>query len=81
MVEKVAEENAPVLKGRAGGEVQISGQKAMIVNYAPVAGVSGRAYFMVKNDQLYRVIMTWAREKQDLYLPVFEKMVTSIQLK
>src|SRR5262249_23463209 len=38
-VEKVFEENSPNFKGRPGGESQISGQKAMSVNYTPVAGV------------------------------------------
>ena len=81
-VEKVFEENSPKFPGsRPGGETQISGNKAMVLNWAPMAGVSGRAYFLVKNDQLYRVVVTWAREKQDVYLPVFEKMVQSLQLK
>jgi len=53
----------------------------MYVNYTPAASVGGRAYFMVKNDKVCRVVLTWHQPMRDAYVPAFENIVKSLQLK
>ena len=81
-VEKVAEQNVKFYKGAsAPRETKIEGDKALYFNYAPIKGIESRAYFYVKNDKTYRVIMNYYQPMRSDFLPAFEKTVASLQVK
>lgn len=43
--------------------------------------ISGRSYFVVKNDKVYNVMMLWNKTEEAVYLPTFEKILGTIKLK
>ena len=43
--------------------------------------VASRAYFVVKNDKIYRVIFNYYAPAKKDFLPAFEKSVASIRIK
>jgi len=79
--DKVWEQNKGRYRARGSGETTIDGQKAFWVDYSPMANVSSRAYFTVKNDKVIRTTMNWFAPKKDVYFPVLEGMIKSIKLK
>jgi len=80
-LEKVVEQNAKLYKELSRGDATIDGQKATFINYSPVKNVNSRAYFMVKNDKIYRIIFNYYTPMKADFLPVFEKIVGSIAVK
>ncbi len=80
-VDKVFEQNQSKYAGyRKGGEVTISGQKALYLNYSPARDIASRAYFLVKDDQVYRIIMNYYTPMRAAFLPVFEQTVKSLKI-
>jgi len=80
-VEKVFEQNRGKFARVSGkGETTISGVKAMFLNYTPAKDIGSRAYFLVKNDQVYRIIVNYFSPKRGDFLPTFEKTVSSLKL-
>lgn len=80
-VDKVYEQNqSKYANARRGGEMTISGQKAIYLNYSPARDIASRAYFIVKDDQVYRIIMNYFAPKRADFLPVFEKTVASLKI-
>ncbi len=81
-VQKAAEQNAKFYKGAsAPRETKIGGEKALYFNYSPIRGIESRAYFYVKNDKTYRIIMNYFQPMRSDFLPAFEKTVASLQVK
>lgn len=81
-VDKVVAQNAGKFKGASAARAAtISGESAMYMNYAPAKDISSRAYFAVKNDKVYRIILNYFTPMRDDFLPVFEKVVASLQIK
>ncbi len=81
-VDKVLEQNAKFFKGVSSRrETTIDGSQALYINYLPIKGIESRAYFLVKNDRVYRVIMNYHQPAKQTYLPVFEKTVASLKIK
>ncbi len=86
-VEKVVEQNKANLQ-KAGYKIKnasqtaIDGNKAQLINLTYAKGeVDSRAYFLVKNNKLYYIFLTWYRPQSNIYNPTFEKIVSSIKLK
>ena len=80
-VEKVAEQNVKFYKGATKPrETRMAGEKALYFNYTPVRGIESRAYFYVKNEKTYRVLMNYYQPMRDDFLPAFEKTVASLQV-
>jgi hypothetical protein len=80
-VEKVFEQNqSKYTRASKGGEVTISGQKAIFLNYSPARDIASRAYFLVKDDQVYRIIMNYYTPMRGAFLPVFEQTVKSLKI-
>jgi hypothetical protein len=80
-VEKVFEQNQGKFSRVSGkGETTIDGVKAMYVNYSPARDIASRAYFLIKNDQVYRIIMNYYAPKRADFLPAFEKTVSSLKI-
>ncbi|MBI1804740.1 MAG: hypothetical protein HY033_00595 [Ignavibacteriae bacterium] len=80
-VEKVWDQNKGKFKSRGNGEATIGGNKSIWVDYSPVANIMSRTYFVVKNDKVIRATVTWFAVQKDVYFPVFEKIVTTMNLK
>lgn len=81
-VEKIVEQNKGKYSGLRGtGERQIAGLKGIYLNYSAVKNISSRAYFVVKGEKVYRITLNWHVEEEKNYLPVFEKMLSSLTLK
>lgn len=80
-VEKVWEQNKGRYKSRGNGETTIDGLKTYWVDYTPMANISSRAYFTVKNDKVVRSTLNWFAPKREIYFPVLEGIVKSLKLK
>lgn len=80
-VEKVFDQNKGTYKSRSTGKTTIGGENALFVNYASRADVDSRAYFVVKNDKVVRVTMSWFKPQGESYIPVYEKVISSIKFK
>lgn len=80
-VDKVFEQNQDKYpRASKGGEMTISGQKAIYLNYSPARDIASRAYFLVKDDQVYRIIMNYYTPMRGAFLPVFEQTVKSLKI-
>lgn len=80
-VDKVFEQNQnKYTRASKGGEVTISGQKAIYLNYLPARDIASRAYFIVKDDQVYRIIMNYYAPMRAAFLPAFEQTVKSLKI-
>jgi hypothetical protein len=80
-VDKVWDQNKGRFKARTKGEATIDGNKAVWVEYSPMANITSRTYFMVKNDKIVRPTITWFSPQRDIYFPAFEKCANSLKLK
>jgi chitodextrinase len=62
--------------------VTIDGNKAALIDLTYAKGdVDSRAYYTVKNNKMYFIFLTWYRPQAKVYVPIFEKMVSSLKLK
>lgn len=80
-LEKVIEQNTKFYKPTSTGETTIDGNKSMYLSYSMTKDVASRAYFVVKNDKIYRVIINYYKPSEKDFLPAFEKTISSIQIK
>lgn len=77
---KIVEENRPRYRAAEAVPVRLSGQEAYYLEYAAAAQVQGRAYFVLADKRLYRVVITWYKPEESVYRPVFERVVQSFRL-
>lgn len=77
---KIVEENRPRYRAAEAVPVRLAGQEAYYLEYAAAAQVQGRAYFLLSQKRLYRIVITWYTPERDTYLPIFERVVRSFQL-
>lgn len=80
-VEKVIDQVSKSYKPTSTGSATIDGLKAPFLNYSTSKGVASRAYFVVKNDKIYRIIFNYYEPAKKDFLPAFEKSVASIRIK
>lgn len=81
-VDKVFEQNKAKYKKTSGqGEITVSGEKALFINYSVMKDIESRAYFIVKNDNVIRITLNWYNPHKDNYLPAFESIVKTMVLK
>jgi len=82
-LQKVVEQNLKFFNPKSRDETSISGEKAIYLNYVPqkVRNIDSRAYFIVKNDRIYRIILNYYAPMRKDFLPAFEKVIASIRLK
>jgi len=80
---KVEKQNSKFFSQKSRGETNISGEKAIYLNYTPpkVKNIDSRVYFIVRNDKIYRIILNYYTPLKKDFLPAFEKVVASIRLK
>jgi hypothetical protein len=86
-VEKVTEQNRVNLQ-KAGYRIKrtaiatIDGNRATLIDLTYAKGeVDSRAYFTVKENKMYYIFLTWFRPQANVYVPTFEKMVSSMKIK
>ena len=80
-VEKVFDQNKAKYRARSTGKATIGGESAMYLTYAATSQVDSRAYFAVHNDKVLRITLNWFKPQEKDYLPVFEKMISSIKFR
>ncbi len=79
--EKVVEQNAKFFKETSRSTAAIDGANVTYLNYSGGKDISSRVYFLVKNDKIYRAIFNYYTPMRSAYLPVFEKVVSSLVVK
>ena len=79
--EKVFEQNKGKFNPKSTGDATIDGNSAKFLTTSPAPNIDRRVYFTVKNDKMYRVILTWNRPLTKDFLPAFEKSLASIKIK
>jgi len=79
--EKVVEQNAKFYKETSRGTVTIADVPTTYLNYSPRNDVSSRVYFLVKNDKIHRIIFNYYTPMKQIYLPVFEKTISTLVIK
>jgi hypothetical protein len=80
-VEKVFEQNKGKFKPKSTGDATIDGNPAKYLTTSPTPTIERRVYFTVKNDKMYRVILTWNKPMTNDFQPAFEKSVASLKIK
>lgn len=80
-LEKVFEQNKAKYRARSTGNATVGGQAAMFVNYSPAAQVDSRAYFIVRNDKVYRITLNWFKGQADAYNAAYTKVISSVKFK
>jgi len=80
-VDKVFEQNKGKYRARSTGKETIGGEAAHYVSYSPAAQVESRAYFVVKNDRVYRITMNWYKPQEAEYMAAYDKVSASIKMK
>ncbi len=76
----IVDELKPTLPGASNPtKTTLSGKDAFFINYKPSGKVSGRVYFAVKDNHLYRITLNWFNDEAKDYLPIFEKSVASFK--
>ncbi len=80
-LDKVFDENKGKYKPTKTGTAKIDGVDAKYLNTSPAASIERKVYFAVKNDKMYRIILTWYKPMSSDFLPAFEKAVASLKLK
>jgi hypothetical protein len=76
--DKVVEQNSKFYKETSRGTATVDGVTATYINYSPVKDIQSRVYFVVKNDKIYRIIVNYYAPMKNVYLPAFEKTVSSL---
>lgn len=67
--------------GHAPSSGTVGGQKAAVFNYSGGRDVSSRAYVVLAGGKLFRITLNWYTPQQDLYVPVFEKVINTFSAK
>ncbi len=84
-VDKVFDQNKGNYPNAKTQKTQLDGLDAYLISYSPVRGIQRHVYFVVKNNNWIRVILTWNEASQKKYnadfQQAFDKAVSSIKLK
>ncbi len=80
-LKNIADGTKTAVKGGELKETKLGGQSGFFFTYAPAKDVNGRIYFALKNDNLYRITINWFHGEEADYLPVFENVIKSFNIK
>jgi hypothetical protein len=80
-LKNIADGTKNAVKGGDLKETKFGGQTAYFFSYNPAKEVNGRIYFALKNDNLYRFTINWFKGEEADYLPVFEEVIKSFNIK
>ncbi|HLP15152.1 MAG TPA: hypothetical protein VK470_02770 [Bacteroidota bacterium] len=80
-IDKVFEQNKGSFKPQQQGNTKIDGNDARFLVTSVNPTIERKVYFTVKNDKVYRVILTWYKPMAADFLPAFEKAVSTLKIK
>ncbi len=80
-LDKVFEQNKGKYRATSSGKATIGGENAMYVSYSPTREVDSRAYFVVRNDKVYRITTNWYKPQTSAYVAAYETVISSIKFK
>ena len=80
-VDKVFDQNKGKFNPKSTGDATIDGNRAKYLTASPASNIERKVYFIVKNDKVYRIILTWNRPMSGDFQPAFEKAVASLKIK
>ncbi len=84
-VDKVFQQNKGNYPHSKSEKTTLDGLNAYVISYSPARGIQRRVYFVVKDDNWIRIILTWNEASQKKYMAnyeqAFEKAASSLKLK
>lgn len=80
-LDKVFEQNQKFYKAKSNGATTIDALPAKYLDYSPAKGIESRVYFVVKNDNVFRIITNYYQGLKKEFVPAFQKTVSSIKIK
>lgn len=80
-LEKVFDQNKGKFNATSTGETTVGGLPAKVLTYSPTAQIERRVYFVVKDDKVYRIFLTWFKPMTKDFKPAFEKSLQSLAIK
>jgi len=80
-VDKVFEQNKGKFNPKSTGDTKIDGNAAKFLVTSVNPSIDRKVIFAVKNDKVYRVIMTWYKPMAADFQPAFEKAVATLKIK
>ncbi|MGD0337785.1 MAG: hypothetical protein ABSB78_03255 [Bacteroidota bacterium] len=80
-VDKVFEQNKGKYRARSTGQTTIDGQKALYLVYSPMGNVDSRVYFVVKNDRVIRLTLSYYKPQEADYMGAYDRVLESIRIK
>lgn len=81
-VDKVFNQNKDKYSGARGPkETSINSLKSLYLDYSLMKQISSRAYFVVKDDKVFRMTMNWYQPEESNYLKTFERVIASLKIK
>ncbi len=80
-VDKVFDQNKAKFNPKSTGDAKIDGNAAKFLATSVNPTIDRKVFFTVKNDKVYRVILTWYKPMAADFQPAFEKAVGTLKLK
>jgi hypothetical protein len=80
-VDKVFDQNKGLFKPTQQGNATIDGNAAKYLMTTVGPNIDRKVYFTVKNDKVYRIILTWFKPMTADFQPAFEKAVNTLKIK
>jgi hypothetical protein len=80
-LDKIIDQNKARYQGASPVATSLNGQKAYYFSYSGGAGVSSRAYFVVKGNKMFRFTLNWYKAEEAIYRPLFERCLGTVTLK
>lgn len=78
-LDKIANDNRAAFGGGAPQKTKLGGVEAVVFSYSPQRGIQRQVYLAVKDNKLYRIFLTWNRQEEATYKPVFDRAVASFK--
>ncbi len=82
-LDKLTKENKPGFGAAAAAaaekKVSLDGQPTVQFEYDVMKDIRSRVYFVVKGDKFFRIVLNWYQPERDLFMPTFEKSLSSIK--
>lgn len=78
-LDKIASDNRSSFGGGEPRKVKLGGTDALLFVYSPQKGIERHVYLAVKDNKLYRVFLTWNKQEESVYKPVFDRAIASFK--
>jgi hypothetical protein len=78
-LDKIASDNRAAFGGGTPQKTKLGNVDAVLFTYSPQKGIQRQVYLAVRNNRLYRVFLTWNKQEEATYKPVFDRAITSFK--